>query len=148
MGTTGGERIFVDTNVLVYAAVRAAPLHATARETLRSLRDEAQELWISRQVIREYLAVLSRPQTFSKPVPTSLLAEDAQRFQKVFSVAGDDAEVTRVLLDLIKRVPVAGRQIHDANIVATMLAREIGRVLTHNIDDFQRFSPWVTVMPL
>lgn len=29
MGTTGGERVFVDTNVLVYTAARAAPLHAT-----------------------------------------------------------------------------------------------------------------------
>jgi predicted nucleic acid-binding protein len=48
MATTGGESVFVDTNVLVYAAVRTAPLHSAARKTLRSMRDEGTALWISR----------------------------------------------------------------------------------------------------
>lgn len=145
MTTPGGDGVFVDTNVLVYAAVQTAPLHTAARTALRAVREEGSVLWISRQVTREYLAVLSRPQTFSKPIPLPVLADDVRRFERVFRVADEDARVTTALLDIIGRVPVGGRQIHDANIVATMVAWGLGRVLTNNAADFERFSPWVEV---
>ena len=37
-------------------------------------------------------------------------------------------------------VPVAGKQIHDANIAATMLAHGERRLLTMNIKDFRRYG--------
>ena len=43
---------------------------------------------------------------------------------------------------------IAGKQVHDANIVATMLVHGITQVLTHNITDFARFSSLITVLPL
>jgi predicted nucleic acid-binding protein len=52
------------------------------------------------------------------------------------------------LLALISSIAVAGRQIHDANIVATMQAHGIGRLLTHNTADFARFAAIITVEPL
>jgi hypothetical protein len=56
--------------------------------------------------------------------------------------------VTAALASLFRRVPAAGRQIHDANIVATMQAHGIRRLLTHNGSDFQRYSAHITVLPL
>ena len=38
------------------------------------------------------------------------------------------------------RVPVGGRQIHDANIVATMLAYGERRLPTFNAADFRRYG--------
>ncbi len=52
------------------------------------------------------------------------------------------------LLRLAERVRVAGKQIHDANIVATMLAYDISDLLTHNTVDFVRYSDWITVIAL
>lgn len=40
------------------------------------------------------------------------------------------------------------RQIHDADIVATMLANGIRRLLTFNTADFRRFEPLVALEPL
>ncbi len=148
MATRGAKDVFIDTNVLVYAAVQAAPMHAAAREKLRSMQDEGRVLWISRQVIREYLAVLSRPQAFSKPVSMPVLADDVRRFERMFRVAGEDSAVTKALLDIVEQVPVAGRQVHDANIVATMIAQGIGRVLTNNTADFDRYAEWIEAVPL
>lgn len=142
------ENVFVDTNVLVYAAVSSAPSHQAARATLQALRDKGRNLWISRQVIREYLAVLSRPQAFSQPIPWSTLADDARHFERSFHVADEDAAVTLALLSIAKQVPVGGRQVHDANIVATMVARGLEQLLTHNVRDFERFSPWVSVLEI
>ncbi len=39
-------------------------------------------------------------------------------------------------------------QVHDANIVATMLAQGIQKLLTHNVADCKRFAAHITVMPL
>ena len=47
--------------------------------------------------------------------------------------------VTESLMSLCREVPVGGRQIHDANIVATMLAHGENRLLTFNASDFRRF---------
>ncbi len=43
---------------------------------------------------------------------------------------------------------MGGRQVHDANIVATMQANGINQLLIHNADDFKRFSHLITVLPL
>jgi predicted nucleic acid-binding protein len=61
MATTVVDPTFVDTNVLVNAGLVTAPFHQTASKALKDLRIAGVELWISRQVLREYLATLSRP---------------------------------------------------------------------------------------
>ena len=48
--------------------------------------------------------------------------------------------VTELLLDLCASAPVGGKQIHDANIVATMLAYGERRLLTLNASDFRRYE--------
>ena len=50
------EPVFVDTNVVVYAAVPAFPLHVDARMRLTELEAAGVCLWISRQSLREYLS--------------------------------------------------------------------------------------------
>ena len=48
--------------------------------------------------------------------------------------------VTESLIALCREVSVGGSQIHDANIVATMLAHGERRLLTFNTSDFRRFG--------
>ncbi len=62
-----GERVFLDTNILVYANIAEAPLHDAALEVIRTREQAGFSLWISRQVLREYLAVLTRADTFDRP---------------------------------------------------------------------------------
>ncbi len=57
----GGSAVFVDTNVLVYASFFELPLSLTARRRLNALLDEDVSFWTSRQVLREFLAVATRP---------------------------------------------------------------------------------------
>jgi predicted nucleic acid-binding protein len=58
----------------------------------------------------------------------------------------DGPEVGRRLMELCQLVPIAGRQVHDANIVATMLAHGEDRLLTMNRGDFRRFAPRIEVV--
>lgn len=143
-----GEAVFLDTNILVYAQVRQAPWHQEARQAITEREQTGVPLWISRQVLREYLAALTRPQTWSPPPPLADLLADVRAFARRFHVADDTAQVTAQLLTILAQIPVGGRQVHDANIVATMLTQGVARLLTHNTVDFTRFQTLITVLPL
>jgi predicted nucleic acid-binding protein len=67
------DRVFVDTNILVYANVASAPFHAEALQKLNDLWSAGAELWWSRQILREYFATLTKPQSFTAPLPASTL---------------------------------------------------------------------------
>jgi predicted nucleic acid-binding protein len=56
---------FVDTNVLVYATATSAPFRDRARAALVRLAADEQ-LSVSRQILREYVAVMTRPQTWGR----------------------------------------------------------------------------------
>lgn len=55
---------------------------------------------------------------------------------------------TERLLGLMEQISVGGKQVHDANIVATMLAHGVPNLLTHNTADFMRYSGLITILPL
>lgn len=146
--TTAADRILVDTNVLVYACLRLSPWHAAAIQALHTELLAGTEIWVSRQILREYIAVLTRPGTTTLASSATTAAADVSAFQKMFFVADDTADVTTRLVTLVQSVPMGGKQIHDANLVATMQAYAIPRLLTHNVADFKRFSAWITVIPI
>jgi predicted nucleic acid-binding protein len=145
---TDSGPVFVDTNVLVYAKLGHSPLHSVATAALRQLEQAGSALWISRQVLREYLAAMTRPNTLTAPIPIATLIADVTTFAAQLQVAEDGPLIMERLLELMATVPFAGKQVHDANIVATMQVHGVQRLLTHNTGDFERFSGWVSVMPL
>ena len=148
MATTAAEPVFVDTNVLAYSQQALSPFHGPAVAKLTGLRAAGHELWISRQILREYLAGLSRPGLLLVPVPMPGLVNDVRLFATTYRIAEDGPAVTTELLTLLTTIPAAGKQVHDTNIVATMLAHGISRLLTHNVADFNRFGGHITVEPL
>ncbi len=145
---TSRDQVFIDTNVLIYSKLALSPFHSAAVSVLESLSKGGTRFWISRQILREYLAGMTRPGTLTTEVSISDLVGDILSFTKQFSIAEDGPEVTEHLTKLVSTIPVAGKQVHDANIVATMLASGIPRLLTHNVDDFRRFAHLVTVTPI
>lgn len=137
-------KLFIDTNVLVYASIIESPFHQAARQALAVAQSHYGSLWISSQVIREFLVVLTRPQTFSD-LPHDVVLRQVADFCQRFQIADDSAAVRQYLLSLIDALQISGKQIHDANIVATMQAYGIGTLLTHNTKDFQRFTPIISL---
>lgn len=90
MVTTGGDITFLDTNVLVYASIPESPLHNVAVSSIQTLEQNGQELWVSRQILREFLATLTRPQIFTEPVPVRLVVEATRQFETRFQIAEDN----------------------------------------------------------
>ena len=140
--------VFVDTNILIYASIRSSPFHQLAHDAIRGLEKENAELFISRQVLREYLASMTRPDMLTKELSRASVIEAIRHFEEDFTVFNDEPGVTEQLLELVETVSVGGKQIHDTNIVATMLVNEVHELLTHNVSDFKRFSPYIEIIPL
>ena len=132
--------MFIDTNVLVAVRFVTAPDHGTALTGLNRAGESTEPLYISRQIVREYLATVTRPQSWSTPLPMTDALEDVARLISSFEVLEDGPRVMDMLTALCRAVPVAGRQIHDGNIVATMMAYGERRLLTFNRGDFRRYG--------
>ena len=63
-----------------------------------------------------------------------------------FEILDDGPQVTAHLVVLCREVPVAGKQVHDANIVATMLAHGERRLATLNAKDFRRYGDRIEIV--
>jgi predicted nucleic acid-binding protein len=87
---------------------------------------------------------MTRPQAFENLSRNTVL-EQVDQFIGRFQVADDTPAVTEQLAGLMKDIKIGGKQVHDANIVATMLAYDIPSLLTHNAKDFERFRETIRI---
>ncbi len=140
--------VFLDTNIILRWNIAEAPQHAAVRGAVTLLIGAGHPLWVSVQVMREFAAVMTRPQTFGSPLPESAVAERIRALVARLNVAEETLVVHRKLLGLMESYPMGGKQIHDANIVATMLAFGIPILLTLNLSDFARFSNRITLVSI
>lgn len=98
------------------------------------------------RVLREYLAVVTRPQTWAVLLPMAEALADLERLERGYDELEDGPVVTRELMALCRVVPLGGRQVHDANIVATLLTHGETKLLTFNAADFARFAPRIEMV--
>ncbi len=134
------DPVFIDTNVLVYASRPSAAQHFAARSSVDRLQEAGAPLWISPQVLREYVSVVTRPQASSPSLPMIDALSDVRRFIALFNIAQDGGGTLNRLIDLLGRHAVGGKQVHDAQLVATMLEAGVHRLLTFNARDFERLD--------
>ena len=60
----------------------------------------------------------------------------------------EDARVADLLQGLLADVECSGKQVDDAKVIATMLAHDVGTVVTMNLADFGRFERYVSLVEL
>jgi predicted nucleic acid-binding protein len=148
MTMTGVRWLFVDTNILIYATDTLSQLQAVAASALQHAFSSGTSLVISPQIMREYLSAATRKGvTQGHPALVDILAS-VRTFRRDFTIVEDTPLVLDHLLQLLQTFPTAGKQVHDANIVATMQAHNIQHLLTHNVTDFNRFAGLITIVPL
>lgn len=142
------DPVFIDTNVLVAASVSAHPSHGLASAYLARLEADGAPACISGQVCREFLVVLTRQPVEGRSfTPDEALAALAP-WLSACVIFEENEVVLSELLELIRRHAVKGKQVHDANIVATMRANGLSRLATLNATDFTRFEDDIAVEAL
>ena len=141
------NKLLVDTNILIYAHLPNEHFHAVAKNKIEELSSEF-ELIITRQIIREFLKVKSLIMYQNNKFDSKELIRDADFFEDNFTILDEDKNTTDNLLHLIDAFQVKGNQIHDCNIVASMLENQVFKIFTHNVKDFKRYEPLIQIIPL
>lgn len=141
-----GEAVFLDSSLVVAAAVEAHPSHHIAALCIDRLMAMEAELYLSPQICREFLAVLTRQPVSGRAFDI----EEALATLHAWTTACTMLEVTEAVheehIALVRRFGVLGKQVHDCNIVATMKTHGIRRLATRNPCDFKRFHDDITVL--
>ena len=141
MTMTGGERLFCDTNVLLCAVDRKRGRNLQALHVLNVLPNEGVELYLSGQIVREFLAVCTRSATLNGlGLSTFLAVQNAEAILERCTMLEENRGVTVRLLRICATTQCKGKQLHDANVVATMQEHGLTRLVTDNLADFRRFS--------
>jgi predicted nucleic acid-binding protein len=142
-------RAMLDTNVLLAATDEGRAQHNQALGIVNDWPGRGTTLYTSGQIIREYLAVATRP---AEKNGLGMRLADAlanvRAFRARTSLLAEDSKVADRLLTLLGDISCGGKQIHDANVVATMLVHGIDTIVTINLVDFTRFERQVRLVGL
>lgn len=143
------KAIFLDTNILLAASAPARASHERALEVLNAWPNDGVKLTLSGQIVREYLVVATRPTSLNG---LGLKLEDAlsncQAIVARCQVLDETKAVSEKLQEIARETSTSGKQLHDANLVATAVVHGIFDILTQNIEDFRRFAPMIKLVAL
>jgi predicted nucleic acid-binding protein len=143
------EHVFLDTNVLLAASDPGRSSHAAALDVFNSWPARGTILYASGQIFREYLVVATRPRgSNGLALPQVDALSNVVAFRERTHLLSEDTKVADRLRALLLSTTCTGKQIHDANVVATMLVHNLETLVTSNVSDFQRFFDHVMVRAL
>lgn len=149
MATRVADRAVLDTNVLLAATDEGRDDHHRALFALERWPALGTSVYTSGQILREYLVVATRPVERNGLGLSRLDAlANVTVMRKRLHLLDENRHVVDRLADLVAEVDCGGKQIHDANVVATSLVHGIGAIATANIADFDRYRGFVTIIDM
>lgn len=146
--TTADNSLFLDTNVLLAATDPSRKLHPKAVQVLDGA-GPPRRMHVSGQVIREALVVSTRPREVNGlGLSASAALHNVEIILRRCVLLDEDARVSQMLRTLVRENSVSGKQIHDANIAASMLVHGVRTLVTGNPAHFLRFRPAIRIRDL
>jgi predicted nucleic acid-binding protein len=123
-------------------------MHLDTQRTILKLKKQGDFLCIIPQNIIEFWAVATRHlDKNGLGLSITQAEEESEKLKKIFILEFDIPQIFTEWESLVIQYQVMGKQVHDARLVAAMLAHNITHLLTFNVDDFKRFSDIVFVDP-
>ena len=130
-----------DTNLLLRLADPDSKQHAVATQALARLLGKGDEVYLTPQNFIEFWAVATRPVEANGFGWTSeRTAKEVADLQERFAMLPDSPEVFTRWLELVQRLPIHGKRVHDARLVAVLQAHAVEHLITFNTSDFAAFS--------
>lgn len=139
----------VDTGILLRLFNRADPNCATIRKALWQQRKAGHRFVVSSQNMAEFWNVSTRPAESRGGYGLSVAETDRRIrvIERICSVLPENPNAYSVWRRLVTTHAVKGVQVHDARLVAWMMAQAITHIITLNASDFARYSAIVAVSP-
>ena len=137
----------VDTNVLLRLTDKGDPLRGIVNDAVTALLERGERIYYTQQNRREFWNVATRPVNKNGfGFSVSETVDRLVRIDAIFTRLPDRPESGPEWDRLVTQYGVHGSAVHDAQLVAAMLAHGIPRILTFNGEDFRRYAGEVTPM--
>jgi predicted nucleic acid-binding protein len=140
--------MFIDANILNYQSLRQSQFHMRANAAIERAQDAGKILSARRQVLREYLAASTRLYQSVALLTLTQATADIMRLADDLRILEDGPEVWQSFKNLLQDGGFSGKQVHDAYLVATMLAHGESELLTNNAADFTRFGNRIAIIDI
>lgn len=138
----------IDTNIALRFINAHSVQHQDVVHILDVIFQQGHDLYICPQNLIELWNVTTRPEDKNGFGWTCAESEAAlQRLVRSFRLLNDNPTIFHEWRQLVNRYEVKGKQVHDARLVAIMVAYGIERLLTYNGDDFKRFPEVQAIHP-
>ena len=136
-----------DSNNFLRLAEKNSSQRQIVLYAVRKLRADNEIIYYTPQVLAEFWNVCTRPQSARSGFGLSIAQTErkANLIQKHFGLLPDNLATFTEWRKLVSDYKVTGVQVHDAKIVASMIAHNIQYLVTFNEKDFKRF-PMITVL--
>ena len=137
-----------DTNLLLRLADPASAQHPIATDALARLVGQGDEVYLTPQNFIEFWAVATRPVNANGfDWSSERTTKEVTELQERFPLLPDSPEIFSRWLELVKQLPVHGKRVHDARLVAVLQAHGVEHLVTFNRGDFGVFSSVSLVDP-
>jgi predicted nucleic acid-binding protein len=138
----------IDTNILLRLSRLEDPEHTVVKTALDELNRRGVALCFSLQNIAEFWNVCTRPVKQNGYGLTSIETNSLLEFiERKMTFLPDTEQVYSIWRRLVNNHNVRGVQVHDARLVAVMLAHGLAHVLTLNQTDFVRYPHLHAIHP-
>lgn len=140
--------MFADTNIGLRWVQRGSPASPVVARALRILHARGEQLWMAPQNFVEFWSVATRPIPVNGLDLSCIRANELlRRVESVFGILPELPEVQLIWRNLVLIHDVRGRKVHDARLVAFMMAHGIKNILTFNGSDFARYPEITAIDP-
>jgi predicted nucleic acid-binding protein len=138
----------IDTNVFLRVYRTSDPQHPPVDSAIQLLETAGSDLYFCLQNIAEFWNVCTRPIERNGFGLTLVETDDCvENIEHRMIFLPDNDLVYTIWRRLLNTHNIRGVQVHDARLVAIMLAYGLKRILTLNTGDFERFPDITAVHP-
>lgn len=138
----------LDTNVLLRSCDPNSPWQALADASVTQLLGRSDQLYITSQNIIEFWVVATRPaQVNGLGWSVEQTRIEIEQILNQFPQLEETPQIFPHWFNLVTSYQIQGKRVHDARLVAVMLAHSVTHLLTFNPDDFRNINEIVVVHP-
>lgn len=135
----------LDTSILARLANRADTSYPLATRAILELHRRGEVLHVAPQTLIEFRSMATRPVAMNGLGLTSPdAAAKAAGFEAVFPLLPETPDIYPLWKALVAALAVAGKQVHDARLVAVCQSHKVTHLLTFNTAHFTRLCNFGT----
>lgn len=137
-----------DTNLLLRMVDAASAHHRVAVDSLAALLQRRHDAFITAQNLIEFWAVATRPvEANGLGWTRERTSAEVAALRQRFPLLPDSPDILGRWLMLVETLPVSGKRVHDARLVAVLLMHGVEHLMTFNTGDFAAFTAVSVIHP-